>query len=656
MTVNLFATLLFLLAALFATPAPVPAAAPRESAADPLKPPAIETRSVPVVPPDLIERLRQYQSTRAAMFEDWSPDGRGILIATRFGNTNQLHRVYEPGGRREQITFFEEPVTGRFIPRATDGAILISISQGGSERYQIDLFDQRIGKATRLTDGRSRNVLEAVSRDGRQIAFSSNTRNGADTDLFIADPRAQGSSRPVLTTKGQFWSSEDFSGDGSKLLINHYVSINQSYPAVLDLTSGKVRMISRPSDQPASYASLRFSADSKSIYLSSDARSEFHELARLDADTFHYTWLTESIPWDVEDIRVDPATGRVAFTVNDNGYSDLYLLDQDRPQRIETPPGIITGLSFSPDGSQLGFTLAAPDAPADAYSIGLADHRLVRWTYSELGGLDRSAFVTPTRIEFTSFDGRKIPAYVYEPRTATQNEPLAVVISIHGGPEGQYRPIFSPIDQFFVNELGVAVIAPNVRGSAGYGKTYLKLDDKEKREDAVRDIGGLLDWIASQPRFDAKHVAVMGGSYGGYMVLASLTHFSDRIRSGVDIVGVASFNTMLKTTSAYRRDLRRVEYGDERDPKMQAFFRRTDPLSNAEKIHSELLVAHGRNDPRVPFSEAQQISAKVRGNGQTVWTIYAANEGHGFQKKANRDYLYAVIALFLRDTLKPATH
>ena len=209
------------------------------------------------------------------------------------------------------------------------------------------------------------------------------------------------------------------------------------------------------------------------------------------------------------------------------------------------------------------------------------------------------------------------------------------------------------MEQFFVNELGLAVIAPNVRGSSGYGKTYLKLDNAELREDSVRDIGALLDWIATQPELDAKRVAVYGGSYGGYMVLASLTHYSDRIRAGVDIVGVASFNTMLKTTSAYRQDLRRAEYGDERDPKMRAFFTRIDPLNNAQKIHSALLVAHGRNDPRVPFTEAQQIVAKVRANGKTVWTIYANNEGHGFQKKANRDYLNAAIALFLKQNLGP---
>ena len=618
---------------------------------DSLKPPAIVTRSVPIVPAEIEERLRQYQSTRTAVFHGWSPDGKGILIATRFGNTAQLHRVYEPGGRREQITFFDEPATGRFIPHAADGALLLSMSEGGSERDQIYLFDTKTGRAQRLTDGRSRNEIQAVTRDGSKIAFASNARNGRDTDLYVIEPRVPGSLKLVLKSDRQFWQAEDWSADGTKLLILRYVSINESYPAILDVATGEKKMLPIPGKSPVSFESLRFSPDSQSVYLATDVRGEFRELARLDLATERYTWLTENIPWDVDGIAVDHQAGHIAFTVNENGANVLYLLEGDHPTRVDHPPGVITGLEFSPDGNRLGFTLARYDAPADAYSVSLSDRKLIRWTYSEVGGLDPSTFVPPSPFHYASFDGRKIPAFVFRPRGAAREKPVPVLISIHGGPESQYRPYFSGFEQFFVNELGLAVIAPNVRGSAGYGKTYLKLDNAEKREDSVRDIGGLLDWIAMQPDLDAKRVAVMGGSYGGYMVLASLTHYSDRIRAGVDIVGVASFNTMLKTTSAYRRDLRRAEYGDERDPKMQAFFRRTDPLNNAGNIHSALLVAHGRNDPRVPFSEAEQIVARVRANGNNVWTVYANNEGHGFQKKANRDYLNDVIALFLKQNL-----
>jgi len=268
-----------------------------------------------------------------------------------------------------------------------------------------------------------------------------------------------------------------------------------------------------------------------------------------------------------------------------------------------------------------------------------------------MGGLNPKKFVTPTRIKFKSFDGRMIPAYYYRPPSASADKPAAVMISIHGGPESQYRPYFSSSVQYYVTKLGMAVIAPNVRGSAGYGKTYLKLDNAERREESVRDIGALLDWIGDQDELDTKRVAVAGGSYGGYMVLASLVHYGERIKAGIDVVGIANFITFLEKTADYRRDLRRAEYGDERDPEMRKVFERINPTANAEKIRSALLVAHGVNDPRVPFFEAQQIAEKVQSQGKPVWTVYAENEGHGFRKKDNRDYLRAVQVMFLKKHL-----
>jgi len=313
--------------------------------------------------------------------------------------------------------------------------------------------------------------------------------------------------------------------------------------------------------------------------------------------------------------------------------------------------GQVASLEFSPDGKHLGFTLSRPDLPGDAYSLALADGKLTRWTYSEVGGLNPATFVTASRIQFSAKDGLTIPAYYFKPRKASKDRPVAVLINIHGGPESQYRPAFNGIEQFYLHELGLAVIHPNVRGSAGYGKTYLKLDNADKREDSVRDIGSLLDWVATQPELDATRIVVMGGSYGGYMTLASLTNFGDRIKAGVDIVGIASFRTFLKNTSPYRQDLRRAEYGDERDPKMQEYFEKVDPLNNVDRIKSALMVIHGRNDPRVPFSEAEQIANKAGTSGRKVWTVYADNEGHGFAKKANRDYMTAAIVLFFSEAL-----
>jgi len=623
-----------------------------EEPADPSRPGAIVTTGVPIVPPALFDRLAQYQNTRAADFAGWSPDGKGILMRTRFGNSIQLHRVYEPGGRREQITFFDEPVGGRFLPEATDGAILMTMSQGGNENDQVYLLDRATFSSTLLTDGKSRNLLGPVEQNGKRMIVHSNVRNGRDTDMYIADTRKANTMQLLQQADGEFWTATDWSLDGSRLLMKHYVSINESYPAIFDVAKKERKPLPAPAEGKVSFGTLVFSKDGRSAYVPTDAKGEFLQLARLDLETLKYTFLSEDIPWDVADVVVDPTTGAVVFSVNENGASRLYLLENDKPRELKLPLGIVGSIEFSNDGKSLGLSLARPEAPADAYSLRLSDGELTRWTYSEVGGLDPSKFVVPERIQFTTFDDRKIPAYYFRPRTASADKKAPVLISIHGGPESQYRPLFSGITQYQVNEMGIAVIAPNVRGSAGYGKTYLQLDNAELREDSVKDIGALLDWIKTQPELDASRVAVTGGSYGGYMVLASLVNFPDRIKAGIDIVGICNFVTFLERTSPYRQDLRRAEYGDERKPAMREIFDKISPAKRVDKIRSSLLVAHGVNDPRVPIFEAQQIAEKVRAAGRPVWTVYADNEGHGFGKKDNRDYLTAVEVLFLKDSLK----
>jgi len=617
---------------------------------DPRRPPAITTKNVPNIPAELAERLRQYLEVRAAAFQGWSPDGQGILISTRFGATVQLHRVLVPGGRREQVTFFAEPVAGRFVPAATDGRLLLSMAQGGDENYQISLLDRQTGKARLLTDGRARNLLGPVRRDGKQLIFVSNRRNGTDSDLYRLSLDPPGAAELFWEVKSEFWSPSDLSPDGTKLLANRVVSINESYPVLYDFATKSRKSLPIPAKGKSASGNLRFSADGLQVYLTTDARGEFHELARLDLATEQLTWHSSDLAWDVDGIEVCPLTGQVAFTVNADGASELYLLRKDERQKVELPLGILGGLEFSPDGKRLGFTLARPEAPTDAYSLDLATRELTRWTFSEVGGLNPATFRGPQRIQFPTFDGRQIPAYYYAPAGASRERPAAVLIHIHGGPEGQTRPAFSGFTQFLLQELGIAVLEPNVRGSEGYGKTYLQLDNGPLRENSVRDIGALLDWVGRKPELDGSRVGVMGASYGGYMVLATLVNYPERLRAGVDIVGIANFITFLENTSPYRRDLRRVEYGDERDPAMRAVFEKINPAARAERIRSALLVAHGKNDPRVPFSEAEQIAARVQGR---VWTVFADNEGHGFSRKENRDYFNGVLARFLQENLLP---
>jgi len=386
--------------------------------------------------------------------------------------------------------------------------------------------------------------------------------------------------------------------------------------------------------------------------------AELYEVSLADparvSDLTAWRPLTRAIPWNVEEVALSPDGRTLAFGVNVDGISELRLLDT-RSRRVTAiaglPRGVMTGLRFAREAPVVGFSISASRLSGDAFTYDLRTRRTARWTESEMGGLDPEALVEPTLIHYPSFDQREIPAFYYRPRPALAGARLPVVIQIHGGPEAQARPWFYPLVQYLAAEAGIAVITPNVRGSDGYGKSYLALDDGRLREDSVRDIGALLDWIGTQPELDPSRVAVFGGSYGGYMVLASLVHFGDRLRAGVDIVGIANFVTFLENTAAYRRDLRRVEYGDESNPEMRSFLAGISPVAHVDRIRSALFVAHGANDPRVPAAEAEQIVSAVRGGGHEVWYMLARNEGHGFLRKSNRDRFNELSAMFLEQHL-----
>jgi dipeptidyl aminopeptidase/acylaminoacyl peptidase len=337
--------------------------------------------------------------------------------------------------------------------------------------------------------------------------------------------------------------------------------------------------------------------------------------------------------------------------VNEDGASKLMLRDlaaQKEMASPELPFGVIGSFEFDAAGERLAFSLQTPGQPYDVWVYGLANGKLERWTQSEIGPLDAKRFVAPALVRYPSFDAvdgkpREIPAWVYKP---AGSGPHPVLINIHGGPEAQSLPLFSIATQQWV-ELGYAVITPNVRGSSGYGKTYLALDNGMKREDSVKDIGALLDWIATQDDLDASRIVLIGGSYGGYMVLSAMSHYNDRLRGAIDIVGISNFVTFLESTAEYRRDLRRPEYGDERDPEMREYLQKISPLNNAGKINKPMLIVQGQNDPRVPVTESEQMVAKIRANGGEVWYLVGLNEGHGFAKRDNVDYYQWAVALFL---------
>ncbi len=621
-------------------------------------PPSIVAEGVPPIPLELTARMNQYQNLRAASLADWHPSERSILITTRFGDTAQVHLVRSPGAYRQQLTFFPDRVLGaRFSPRADKNYFLFLMDSGGSEFFQIYRFDLADGSTHLLTDGKSRNGSLRFNHQGTLAAYTSTRRNGRDFDLYVVDPENPASDKRALELKGA-WAPLDWSPDDKRLLLLEEISINESYLHVFDPASGEKQLLTPPGPEKVAYETAVWGREGKGIYVASDRGSEFRRLFYYDLATKTFTSLSDRIPWNVEDVEISSDGKVLAFTANANGASELHLLDSRTRRELPAPKlprGIISNLRFRPRQHELAFNVNFAKSPSDVYSYDLDARKLERWTYSETGGLNPENFQEIELVEYPTFDQvngkpRMIAAFVTRP-PAKFKPPYPVMIDIHGGPEGQTRPGFQGRNNYFVNEMGIALVEPNVRGSTGYGKTFTNLDNGTLREDSVKDIGALLDWVAKQPDLDAKRVAVTGGSYGGYMSLATMTHYSDRLRCGIDVVGVSNFVALLERTESYRRDLRRVEYGDERDPKMREFLLSISPVTNAEKIHVPLLVAAGKNDPRVPVSLSEEIAKKVRGNGGQVWYILAKDEGHGFAKKQNSDYLQDAVVMFLEQFL-----
>jgi dipeptidyl aminopeptidase/acylaminoacyl peptidase len=610
---------------------------------------------IPPLPASLAEQVRRYTEYRSAGLVGWHPVRRAILISTRFGNTNQLHRVETPGGARTQLTFFEEPVAGGTYEPRTGKYLVFSRDAGGNEFAQLYRLDFSGGTVTLLTDGeRSQNGGVRWSHAGDRIAYGSTRRNGTDRDLYVMDPTHPETDRRVAEVTGGGWSVQDWSPDDRRLLVLEGVSVNQSRLWQLDLASGERELLTvdAPGDTVVR-ANPRYSRHGRGIFLITDQGSEFRRLSHLDLATRRLTTLTDSIRWDVTSFDLSLDGRRAAFVVNEAGRSRLYLLDTARRsyRRVTgLPVGEVRGVSWHRNGRDLGFTLGSSRTAADAYSLDVLTGKVTRWTESETGGLDLSSLPEPEPIRWTSFDGLEITGFLYRP-PARFTGPRPVLISIHGGPEGQATPGFLGRSNYYLMELGVALILPNVRGSTGYGKTFVKLDNGTRREDAVKDVGGLLDWIARRPDLDAGRIMVTGGSYGGYMTLAVATMFNDRICCALDVVGISNFVTFLNNTESYRRDLRRVEYGDERDPEMRGFMERIAPVNNAHRITRPLFVVQGGNDPRVPRSEAEQMVAAVKANGSPVWYLMATDEGHGFRKKPNVDYQFYATVAFIREHL-----
>ncbi len=629
---------------------------------------------IPPIAQEIADRAIQYNDFRPRTLLDWHPKQRWMLISTRTkGATPQLHLLRKAKGELEQLTDFPDAVKlARFEPKNGE-YIVFEKDDGGNEAnqlYRLDLAGAKPGSKpaiTPLTDASEKHASGPWNHAGDRLIVGSialdktavgGKRNEIHTDLSLLDPKQPQAKRKLASLPGGGWVQFEWSHDDKTIVAINEKSINESEVWLIDVASGKARQILPAPDQPKGnvvrYDHARFASDDQSLLMTSDSAGEFQQLVKLDLASLQSSVWSEPIHWDVTQLELGGKGRQLAATVNREGLSELHLFDAKSGRELKTPDlptGAVARMAWHANASELGFTLNNAQSQGEVYALNIKTGKVEQWTTPHSTGIDTSKFPAAEIIRWNSFDQRSISGLIARPPKDKFKGPRPVLILIHGGPESQAKIGFLTRYNYLLGELGITLIQPNVRGSDGFGKSFLKLDDGLLREDSVKDIGALLDWIASQPDLDAKRVMVAGGSYGGYMSLAVSTTYAERIVGAIDSVGISHFVTFLERTESYRRDLRRVEYGDERIPEMRAFMEKIAPLNNAQKITKPLFVIQGKNDPRVPVNEAEQIVAKVKQNKTPVWYLVADNEGHGFQKKINADFSFFAQIKFMQEYL-----
>jgi dipeptidyl aminopeptidase/acylaminoacyl peptidase len=662
------ATTLALTLAGCAIPTASPEATATAAAGPVLAPnPNLLAQGIPPIPQALAERVARYTDFRGHAFADWHPQRPEMLVVHRkAGDTiNQIHWLKGPMGAAEQLTRDGEPVTEAYFEPREGRYIVFTRGSGGNEAAQIYRLDLDSRRVTQVSPPDERyQIVGWLKGSGQLLAASvpldrtaeGGRRTAINTRYWVVDPLQPTSRRVIAELPGAGWFRAEVSPDGRQAAITRYLSATQSEVWLMDLASGERRRL-LPADGAAAKATHfagPFSPDGRGLFFTSDRAGEFRELMHLDIASGQVSRLSGHIPWDASGMDLSADGRRLAVQFNIEGRDELRLFDvQSRSElpRPAQPAGNIGAASFHPALPLVALSVNSAQSPSQLSVLDLPSGGLQRWTQAQApAGVDMGGFRDQQIVRWPSFDGRRISGLLSLPPARFDGK-RPVIIDIHGGPESQATVGFLNRLNYLVEEMGIAILRPNVRGSAGFGKTFLDLDNGMKREDSVKDIGALLDWIATQPHLDSSRVLVTGGSYGGYMSLAVATHYADRIAGAVDVVGISNFVTFLETTESYRRDLRRVEYGDERDPAMRAFLQRISPLTNAHRITKPLYVVQGKNDPRVPYTEAEQIVAKARANGTPVWYLRAENEGHGFARKENADFHFYAFVTFVEQVL-----
>lgn len=613
----------------------------------------METQGIPPIPSSLAQQVKRYTGAYGLPLAGWHPSKRELWVKG-ISNAAWISRVEAPGDSQKMWLYLQLGGVYDFYFQPQAKYLIYNRDADGDESFQMYLFNIENRSSTRLSEGKSRNTEFVWSNSGEKVVYSFSPAKGQGVGLSIINPFDPKSNRSLVESTGNYLKAYDWSPDDKEVVFCEFISNTQSKLGLVNVNTGEKRLLLGNSEKENGYFSRpRFGKDGKGIYLVTDYNSDFRYLAYLNLADGQLKNLTAEIKWDVDEFRLSPDGKTIAFVVNEDGVSRLHLLDTGSGQHkpvTSLPIGIISDIKWHNNSTDLAFNFKSPRTPDDVYSLDTATLKSERWSKSVTDGVDPEKLSQPELIRWKSFDGRTISGFIYRP-PATFTGKRPVIIDIHGGPELQHRPEYGYDDNYFMSELGVVKIYPNVRGSSGFGKAFLKLDDGVRREDAVKDIGALLDWIKTQPDLDADRVMLQGQSYGGYLALASAVQYSNRIRGVVSEYGVSNLASFVANTEGWRRDVQRAEYGDERDQKIRAFMEKTAPLNNSQKIKKPLLIIHGKNDPRHPASEAEALVQAAKKTGAPVWYLLAKDEGHGFVKHPNRNYKLYTTILFVKEFL-----
>jgi dipeptidyl aminopeptidase/acylaminoacyl peptidase len=593
-------------------------------------PASVTAEGLPPIPASMAKRLAPYAQFRRAQLLSWHGERRQMLVSTLTGTVVQVHTVDAPGSAPKPVTDMPGGVSGGLpgaashSPAGGDGFI-VRKDTGAAETYQLWRHDGS-GEPVLLTDGKSRNGAPAWSKKSGRIAFDSNRRNGKDRDIYVLDPKDPTTSRLLLEVSGS-WYVAGWSPDDRTIIAVEMLPGNDTALWLVEVATGKRTPLTKDK-VPSIWSWAHYAPDGRAIYAVSNRDSELTRLWRWQDNT--WTPLTPDGD-SIESAAVSPDGATIAVVFDRDASSRLELLDARtlKPRvRPALPAGQITDLAWHPSGAEVGFTFGSLAFQGDVFSVDATSGGVTRWTKSPVGGIDASTLPDPEIVRWKSFDGRMISGVLYRP-PATFTGPRPVMINIHGGPNNaRERPRFQGRSAYFLNELGIAIIFPNVRGSFGFGRTFEALDDGMKREDAVKDIGALLDWIDAEATLDGTRVMVTGASYGGYMTYAVAAKYPERIRCAFAAAAISNFVTFLENTEPGRREDRRAEYGDERDPKMRAFLTAASPLTHAGRIRTPLMIAHGGQDARVPLAQAESMHRAVKANDVPVWFVVYQDAGH----------------------------